>query len=226
MPTVRRSIGGTARADAAARAAVGDADGGDGGLSRRGLLVTVAGAAGVLTLVTAGQTVPALRRLTLLAPRRPDIGPQGFPVNRSASAAGTTTLGDDPAYRLVVSSPAGEHAFTVDELRRLPQHSAELPIACVEGWSASATWTGVRMADVLVAAGARPGAVTVGSAQQGGLYASSELTADAAAGDTCLLALQLNGEDLHADHGAPVRLIAPDRPGVLQTKWVTRLDVS
>jgi DMSO/TMAO reductase YedYZ molybdopterin-dependent catalytic subunit len=40
-----------------------------------------------------------------------------------------------------------------------------------------------------------------------------------------LLALQLDGEPLHPDHGYPLRLIAPNRPGVLQTKWVTRLVV-
>ena len=27
------------------------------------------------------------------------------------------------------------------------------------------------------------------------------------------------------DHGYPVRLIAPDRPGVMQTKWVSRIEV-
>ena len=30
---------------------------------------------------------------------------------------------------------------------------------------------------------------------------------------------------LHLDHGYPLRLIGPNRPGVLQTKWVTRLVV-
>jgi DMSO/TMAO reductase YedYZ molybdopterin-dependent catalytic subunit len=38
-----------------------------------------------------------------------------------------------------------------------------------------------------------------------------------------LLALRLGGERLHLDHGYPVRLIGPARPGVLQTKWVSRL---
>ena len=51
---------------------------------RRTFLGLVAGAAGALTLVTVGQTVWPLRKLALLAPRRPDTGPQGFPVNRSA----------------------------------------------------------------------------------------------------------------------------------------------
>ena len=30
----------------------------------------------------------------------------------------------------------------------------------------------------------------------------------------------------HRDHGEPARLIAPNRPGVLQTKWLSRLEVS
>ncbi len=40
-----------------------------------------------------------------------------------------------------------------------------------------------------------------------------------------LLALRVDGERLHLDHGYPLRLIGPNRPGVLQTKWVTRLVV-
>ena len=233
MPTVRESVGRAAKQRArASRPSTGNgAPAEEGGLTRRGLLLTVAGTAGLLTVVTAGQTVPWLRRTTLLAPRRPDIGPQGFPVNRSAEAAGTTELGADPDYRLVVVTTDGERSLTLDDLRALPQHTAELPIACVEGWSASARWTGVRVidvvgADVLRTARSRDGGVALSSAQQGGLYSGSELTAEAASGDTCLLALQVNGEPLHPDHGAPLRLIAPNRPGVLQTKWVTRLEVT
>ena len=40
---------------------------------------------------------PALGRVTVLAPRRPDSAPQGLPGNRTARAAGTESLGDDPA---------------------------------------------------------------------------------------------------------------------------------
>jgi hypothetical protein len=197
-----------------------------GALGRRGLLVAAGSAAGLVTLVTAGQTVPGLTRLTLLAPRRPDIGPQGFPVNRSAEAAGTTDLADDPDYRLVVAGPSLVRSFGLDELRALPMTTAVLPIACVEGWSASATWEGVRVRDLLAAAGAEPSDLVVRSAQRAGLYGSSALDARAAAGDECLLALRVNGEPLHPDHGAPVRLIAPNRPGVLQTKWVVELELS
>ena len=68
--------------------------------------------------------------------------------------------------------------------------------------------------------------MTVKSAQRGGLYSSSDLSPEAAEGDTCLLAYQLDGAALHPDHGAPLRLIAPNRPGVLQTKWVTSMEVT
>ena len=44
--------------------------------------------------------------------------------------------------------------------------------------------------------------------------------------DRTLIALALNGEPLAIDHGYPARLIAPNRPGVLQTKWVHRLEVA
>ena len=35
----------------------------------------------------------------------------------------------------------------------MPQHTARLPIACVEGWSTTETWTGVRLRDLAALAG-------------------------------------------------------------------------
>jgi DMSO/TMAO reductase YedYZ molybdopterin-dependent catalytic subunit len=35
----------------------------------------------------------------------------------------------------------------------------------------------------------------------------------------------VEGEALNPDHGFPCRLIAPNRPGVQQTKWVTHLEI-
>ena len=61
--------------------------------------------------------------------------------------------------------------------------------------------------------------------QRRGAYRHSRLNPDHARDPLTLLALELNGEPLHLDHGYPVRLIAPNRPGVEQTKWVTRLVV-
>ena len=40
-----------------------------------------------------------------------------------------------------------------------------------------------------------------------------------------ILATHLNGVRLTPDHGYPARLIAPNRAGVLNTKWVTTVEV-
>jgi hypothetical protein len=199
--------------------------GGGPGLTRRGFLATVGAAVGVVTIATVGQTAAPLSRLSLLAPRRPDRGPQHLPVNRSAAGAGVVDAARDPAYRLVV---AGRRRLelSLDDLAAMPQHTADLPIVCVEGWSAAATWGGVRIRDLLDAVGADPDArVRVGSLQRYGLYRASVLDPPHHRDPLTLLALRLNGEPLDLDHGYPCRLVAPNRPGVLQTKWVTRIEV-
>jgi DMSO/TMAO reductase YedYZ molybdopterin-dependent catalytic subunit len=192
-------------------------------LSRRGFLRGTGLAAGVAVLATAGATVTPLRRLSPLA-WRSEHGPQGVPVNRTARAAGVEPV--DPSWRLVVVTPSGSRSFSLAELSALPQTTASLPIACVEGWSQAASWSGVPVADLLRIAGAPPGArVRVSSLERRGAYRSSVLPGSHTDDPRTLLALRLNGERLALDHGFPCRLIAPSRPGVLQTKWVTRLEV-
>ena len=135
--TVRSHVG-RDRVDAAEPVAVSS--------QRRTFLAGVAGTAGLAFFAVAGNTVAGLSRVSALAQRRPGVGPQGLPVNKSAKGAGVHQRALDPDYRLVVAGRRGvEKSFTLDELRALPQHEAELPIACVEGWSTSARWRGVRV---------------------------------------------------------------------------------
>jgi len=198
------------------------------GAARRSFLGGVAGAAGLLVVATAGGTISPLSRLSALAQRRPDDGPQGLPVNKSADGAGVTDLIDEVAYRLrIEGAVATPLVLDLAELRALPQRKAELPIACVEGWSASARWRGVPIRDLLDLAGAAPGAsVFVESIQPRGGYRTSEINSRQASDLDTLLALEIDGEPLHPDHGFPARLIGPNRPGVLQTKWVEKLVVT
>ena len=179
-------------------------------------------------VITAGQTFSPLRRLAVLAPRRGDIGVQGFPVNRTAVEAGIEPAATSPDYRLRVEQDGVVlRDFSLAELAALPQRSATLPIACVEGWSASVRWTGVPLRLVIDAAGVQSAAaVEVVSLEERSRYRTSSVNGSVLADDDTLLALQVGGEPLHLDHGYPVRLIAPNRPGVLQTKWVGRLVVS
>jgi len=193
---------------------------------RRRFLGGVAATGGLVFLATAGTTIRPLSRLAALAQRRPGTGPQGVPVNKSAASAGVVTSAQDPSWRLVVRRGRRRRSFSLDELRALPQREAELPIACVEGWSTSARWRGVRVEDLVRLLDDRPVTrVRVQSLQRRGVYRRSDLTPGQLADPDTLLALELNGEPLHLDHGAPARLIAPNRPGVMQTKWVAALEL-
>jgi hypothetical protein len=221
LPVIRSALGEPVRGEQAGGAATGGRDRRPAA-GRRAFLRTAWLTAGAAVLATAGATVPWLRRISPLA-WRSDAGPQGLPVNRTAAAAGVTV---PDGWRLEIVWAQARHALSLSDLAALPQRTAELPIACVEGWSASARWTGVPVRDLLAAVGApTDGPVRVGSLEPAGLYASSTLPAAHVADPLTLLALRLNGEVLHPDHGYPCRIIAPSRPGVLQTKWVTRLEV-
>ena len=83
------------------------------------------------------------------------------------------------------------------------------------------------MRDLLALAGAgnASAGAQVESLQRSGRYRRSTLNSSHVRDLDTLLALELNGERLHLDHGYPVRLIAPNLPGVMQTKWVERLVV-
>jgi DMSO/TMAO reductase YedYZ molybdopterin-dependent catalytic subunit len=196
-------------------------------LTRRGLLGAVGAAAGVITLATVGQTVAPLARVSLLAPRRPTTGPQRVPVNKSAASAGVRDAALDPAYRLLLIGPATRIALSRPELEALPQHTVVLPITCVEGWSSTGTWSGVRLRDLAELAGvdAEAAEAEIVSLQAGGRYRISIVAPPHLRDPRTLIALRLGGEPLAIDHGYPARLIAPNRPGVLQTKWIGRITV-
>lgn len=197
----------------------------DGQLSRRGFLRATWLATGVAVLATAGASVPALRNLSIFAVRSGE-GPQGVPINRSAEAARVTKSAVRPSYRLELRYGDRRVSLSRADLEAMPQATAVLPIACVEGWSASATWTGVRVRELLALLDAPADSdVKVESLERRGPFSVTELPSQFTQDDLTLLALKINGETLNLDHGYPCRIIAPARPGVLQTKWVSRLSV-
>ena len=195
-----------------------------GPLSRRGLLGLAAGSAGLAVLATVGDKIPALSPISVLA-QRTGAGPQGLPVNRTAHDAGVVSIATSAGYRLTVQGPGGSREFSLAELNAMTQTTAELPISCVEGWSQSAIWTGVPLRDLLALMGADGAGARMISADQG-LYGQSDVPPTIAQDAVTLVALSLGGDPLDLDHGFPARLIAPNRPGVLQTKWLTRIEAT
>lgn len=196
-------------------------------MSRRGALALVGGGALFLAILTAGQTLGGYARpAALLLPRgrQPGGGPEDFQVNRTAFAAGIAARDTLDRWRLTLNG--GPHPVTLDRaaLLAMPQHTAVLPIACVEGWSTTQTWTGVRLADLARLAGVPvPASARVSSLERSGAFAGATLQRNQVLHPDALLALRVNGNDLSPDHGFPARIIVPALPGVHNTKWVASI---
>ncbi|MCW5751174.1 MAG: molybdopterin-dependent oxidoreductase [Alphaproteobacteria bacterium] len=99
------------------------------------------------------------------------------------------------------------------------------------GGAGCAVWTGVRLADVLKAAGVKSSAVFSGH-----FGADPHLSGDAARqalsrgvpiakllDENNLLVWEMNGQPLPLIHGFPLRLIIPGWPGSVSQKWLNRI---
>ncbi|MCV7378276.1 hypothetical protein BST11_18625 [Mycobacterium alsense] len=193
-------------------------------MSRRGALALVGSGALLVGVLTVGQTLGGVARSTaLLLPRGRGRG--DFPVNKTAAAAGIAPEAVGAGWRLTLRGGATEVVLDRAELAGLPQRTARLPIACVEGWSTVQSWSGVRLAELARLAGVpAPRAARVASLQRGGAFGAAALQANQIGDPDALLALRVNGADLSLDHGYPARIIVPALPGVHNTKWVSSIE--
>jgi DMSO/TMAO reductase YedYZ molybdopterin-dependent catalytic subunit len=95
----------------------------------------------------------------------------------------------------------------------------------------NAEWTGVRLRDVLAAAGPKPAASHTGhfgadphlSGATDRAAISRGMRLAKAMDEDTLIALRMNGAAIPLLHGAPVRLLVPGWPGSLSQKWLTRI---
>ncbi len=197
-------------------------------VSRRGALAMVGGGALFVAVFTAGQTLGgATRRTALLMPRGRSRGngPNDFQVNRTAAAAAITLADTGANWRLRLQSPSRQLLLDRAALETMPQHSAELPIACVEGWSTTQIWSGVRLRDLAALVRVpHPARATVRSVERFGAFNHAVLQANQVGNPDALLALRVNGVELSPDHGYPARIIVPALPGVHNTKWVRSIE--
>ena len=193
-------------------------------ISRRGVLGIVGGSSLLLVGLAGGQTLgDGFRRTALLAPRGGTF-PGDFPVNKTAVGTGIRRADTGSDWRLEIDGNGRLVSLTRDDLLAMERRTERLPIACVEGWTTTQTWTGVRLADLVALVGSPSASgVLVSSLQQGGAFGAARLAANQVRDPRSLLALKVNGSDLSLDHGFPARVIVPAAPGVHCTKWVRSL---
>ncbi len=122
----------------------------------------------------------------------------------------------------LVDRPA---SFSIAQLKSYPSRNQITQLACEEGWSYIAQWTGVPLSHVLELVGVQPNAKYV-------VYYSIEPDwwesidmADALHPQT-FLAYGLNGDELPVANGGPLRLRLPRQLGYKSVKFVTRMTIT
>jgi DMSO/TMAO reductase YedYZ molybdopterin-dependent catalytic subunit len=160
----------------------------------------------------------------------------------------------DPAsWRLEVGGLVGRRlSLDLDRLRAMPSLTAVVTLECAgngraglwppvpgEQWGlgavSTAEWTGVPLTEVLERAGvlAKAREVIFGGADCGQLGRQGErvrfersLPVAQLGRVGALLAYAMNGEELPAVHGYPLRLIVPGWYAVASVKWLTRIELA
>lgn len=128
------------------------------------------------------------------------------------------------SYSDLLLMPALEHPFTL-ECAGNPPGGAGV---------GTPVWSGVPLAALLKQAGLQEGASTVvfhgadsgdGEGVPPGTHFARAIPLEKAMEPTTLLAYQMNGDPLPADHGFPVRALVPGWYGMDSVKWLTRIEV-
>ena len=115
-------------------------------------------------------------------------------------------------------------SFSLPDLRSLPSSTQITQLACEEGWTFIAEWTGVALSRVLEAAQILPQArYVVYYSLQPKWWQSIDM-ADALHPQT-LLVYGMNGAELSLGHGGPLRLRVARQLGYKSVKFVHRMVV-
>lgn len=135
----------------------------------------------------------------------------------------TVTLQDDLSGQTKV--------LTLDHLKALPQHSYVATHTCMQGWSATSRWTGVRLADLMGLLGPKPEDARYVLVDSYGLaqkmiddrprepfYACIDL--QTLGEEDTILSYERNGKPIPQHLGAPARLRVESNHGYKHVKWV------
>lgn len=135
----------------------------------------------------------------------------------------TITLGDDIS--------GASKVLTLHDIRQLPQTTYIATHTCMQGWSATSEWSGVRLTELLALLGPRPEGANYVMVESYGLaqkmidnrprepfYAAFDI--ETMNEKDTILAIDRNGEALDIHLGAPARVRVESNHGYKMVKWV------
>ena len=141
-----------------------------------------------------------------------------------------------PRWTLTLSGLASgrPETFSLGDLTtRFRIHDQVTRLCCVEGWSAVVWWGGIRFSDLLQVHPPAPGTRWAKLESSVNLDASGSpdpyyvsIDLETARHPQSLLATRYSGKPLTADHGAPLRLVAPMKLGLKNIKAITSIEYS
>ena len=130
------------------------------------------------------------------------------------------------AYRLEVSGLVDRPlVLTLADLQAMPATALVRDFQCVTGWRVDGVhWEGVRLSDVLLAAGVQPNASALAFESYDQADTES-LTLDQAHLPDVLVAYRMLGGPITVEHGGPVRLYVARMYGYKSIKWLSAIRV-
>jgi DMSO/TMAO reductase YedYZ molybdopterin-dependent catalytic subunit len=213
-------------------------------LDRRRFISLAGGAAAGLLLAACDSRGPASARRLLRYAERENEGVERWLFRHDAMDRARASAMDAgasfPGYYIARSVPTWDTAargtwmlevsgavqrpllITLADLQKLPRVSQRVNHYCVEGWTAVATWTGVRVKELARLAGAMPAARYVDFQSFDDGYHES-WDRESALHPQTLIAYGFDGQLLGPAHGAPARLHSPVKLGYKNTKYLTKV---
>ncbi|WP_410765506.1 molybdopterin-dependent oxidoreductase [Haloferax sp. DFSO60] len=165
-----------------------------------------------------GEVRGASRRFTGSRPLPDEDGNAAFPV--------TSWVADDPdpidldSWRLSITGLV-DSPFTLSTDDLVPNRTQRTLLDCTSGWYTEQDWTGLKLSELLENAGVHSSARWVTVRSVTGFRWSFPIDEV----DEMLLATHVGGEALLHGHGAPLRLVAPNRRGFQWVKWINEIEV-